>query len=132
MQLGNEELKNNEPSKAIEKARDSIKKTQVKEEPLSNNDEAGNKSLLGEEPDKSRINKQFSSIKSNTSQRSAISDFFQASRTKQKKIRWPCCKMSRGLLLAFVFFVLFGLVISWFIFSTDSFDLDEERSKLFL
>jgi hypothetical protein len=129
MQLTNEECANKELLNPNENARDSIKKNQVKEENLKNNDEAGNKSLLGDELDKSRINKQFSSIKSNTSRRSAISDFFQASRSKQKKTRWPCCKMTRGLLLAFVFFVLFALVISWFIFSSDSFDSDEEKSK---
>jgi len=129
MQPVNEECKNNEPSNPSENLCGSIKKNQVKEERLSNNDETGNKSLLGDEVEKSRIKQQFSSIKSNTSQRSALSDFFQASRTKQKKVRWPCCKMSRGLLLAFVFFILFGLVISWFVFSSDSFDLDEERSK---
>lgn len=47
------------------------------------------------------------------------SDILQDSRARTSGLKLPKCKISRGLLLAFVFFSLFGILIIWFIFSND-------------
>jgi hypothetical protein len=52
----------------------------------------------------------------------ALSDFFRTSRPNSIKIR--ACNVSRGIVLAIVFLILFASIIIWFIFSSDS--LDEE------
>lgn len=56
------------------------------------------------------------------------SDILLDSGMRTNSLKLPKCKMSRGLLLAFVFFFLFGVLIIWFIFSNESID-DNMESK---
>ena len=55
-----------------------------------------------------------------------ISDFFRESRIKPNSIKIPTCNISRGLLLAIVFFILFSFMIVWFLISND-FDLEDSH-----
>lgn len=54
-------------------------------------------------------------------------EFFQSSRIK--KIKLPNCDISRGLALAIIFFVLFTVLIIWFLFSSDTFEADDEENE---
>ncbi|CAF0719054.1 unnamed protein product [Brachionus calyciflorus] len=58
-----------------------------------------------------------------------VSNIFQSSHTRPNSIKLPRCRISRGLLIAIVFFILFGLLIVWFIFSSDNLE-DEIDPKL--
>lgn len=69
-------------------------------------------------------------VQDKLSHKRIISDFFRASRIKPNSIKLPECNISRGLVLAIVFFVLFGLIMVWFVFSSDTFDLDDELDQV--
>ena len=53
-----------------------------------------------------------------------VSDIFRSSRIRHNSIKLPKCHISRGLLMAIVFFTLFSLLMIWFIFSSDNLDDD--------
>ena len=57
----------------------------------------------------------------------SAAEFFQSSRIK--KIKLPNCDISRGLVLAIIFFVLFTVLIIWFLFSSDTFEADDEENE---
>ncbi len=53
----------------------------------------------------------------NLKKMSRLSGFFTESRVEKKSIKLPKCELSRGIIMAIIFFFLFCILIIWFIFS---------------
>lgn len=68
-------------------------------------------------------------VVSSQKRKEMVSDIFRSSRIRHNSIKLPKCHISRGLLMAIIFLILFGLLMIWFVFSSDNLD-DDIDSKV--
>lgn len=80
------------------------------------------------DPNATRNNSTYTVIHEPSNKCSYISGFFTQSREDEKPMKMPSCKMSRGIFLAIVFFLLFCSIIIWFFISGD---LDDEGYHIY-